>query len=79
MSVALVGAEQVTMYQFVVIRAAMKLYLNTGMKANRDYTPANMMAFATRCTGRKYKRNELRQAYDDLCALEPVPVLAANS
>jgi len=42
-------------YQAVVIRSALRLYRDTGMKANRSYTPTNMMAMASRITGRRFK------------------------
>lgn len=34
--------EGVDRFQIIVIKNAIKLYKNTGMKANRDYTPTNM-------------------------------------
>lgn len=64
------GIEQVSRVQFIVIRSAMRLYLNTGMKANRAFTPANMIAFAAQITGKRYKRTQLREAYLDLCATD---------
>lgn len=42
-------------YQAVVLKAALKLYRDTGMKANRAYTPKNMMATASKITGETFK------------------------
>ena len=49
-------------------RGAIKLYLNTGMKANRAYTVSAMGRAASEYTGFKYKasRTGLLQAYLDM-------------
>lgn len=57
---------EINMVVLITIKAAMKLYLKTGIKANRAYTPANMLAKATEFTGVKYKRGQLQIAHDDL-------------
>lgn len=42
-------------YQAVALKHAIKLYRDTGMKANRAYTPKNMRATAEWITGEKFK------------------------
>ena len=58
-----------TTYQFLILRKAMKLYVDTGLKVNRNYTPYNMMRTATKFTGIFYKRGQLRLALDDMNAI----------
>ncbi len=60
--------EGVNVFQAIVIKNAIKLYRATGMKANRAYTPTNMLATAGRIVGKNYKRGELEQAQTDLTA-----------
>ncbi len=60
------GPTEVNSYVLVVLKNAIKLYLRTGMKANRAYTPTNMLAKAGEFTGKTYKRGQLQQAFDDL-------------
>lgn len=49
--------EQIDMFQAITIRSAIKLYVNTGMKANRAYTPKNMVATVERMLGTTFKGN----------------------
>lgn len=60
----------VTVENFVLIalKSAVKLYVNTGMKANRAYTPTNMLKKAGEITGKNYKRGQLSIALEDLQA-----------
>ena len=51
-------------YRALVIAKALKLYANTGIKANRAYTPTNMLNVATEITGRKFKRGQYMEAHD---------------
>lgn len=67
--------ELIDCFAITVVASAIKLYRKTGMKANRAYTPTNMLAFASKHTGKKYKRSELETAENDLRAL----VAAARS
>jgi hypothetical protein len=60
------GKDEVNTFVLVVLKNAIKLYVNTGMKANRAYTPANMLAKAGEFTGKTYKRGQLQIAHDDL-------------
>ena len=48
----------VEMYRMTVIRTAMKIYLGTGLKANRMYTPANMVQAVAQKTGKTYKKSK---------------------
>lgn len=41
-------------FQAIVIRRALELYKRTGIKANRAYTPTNMMRTAAAITGKKF-------------------------
>jgi hypothetical protein len=51
-----------------VIHSAIKLYLKTGMKVNRMYTPANMVQAVAQKTGKVYKRGKagMTEAFNDL-------------
>ncbi len=60
------GEKEVNTFVLVVIKNAIKLYVNTGMKANRDYTPTNMLKKAGEFTGKVYRRGQLQLALDDL-------------
>jgi hypothetical protein len=61
-------AHSIEMYRMTVIRTAMKIYLGTGLKANRMYTPANMVQAVAQKTGKQYKRgkNGMTEAFNDL-------------
>ena len=54
--VTLAGAEQIGAAQVIILAGALRLYLRTGMKPNRAYTPTNMRAAASRITGVEYPR-----------------------
>jgi len=64
--ISIVGKDAVQLYAAAVLRSAIKLYLKTGMRANRMYTPANMLLVAGNHTGKPYKRGQLQLAFDDL-------------
>ncbi len=68
MSILFTGKEQVQLFQAIVVKHAMKLYLKTGLKVNRAYTPTNMRKVATKITGHQYtaSKNGLALALDDL-------------
>lgn len=65
-STVFAGKAAVNVYQAIVLASALKLYANTGMKANRAYTPSNMLKTAESITGKKYKRGQYMVAHDDL-------------
>ena len=52
----------VSTYQAIVIKSALKLYVRTGMKANRAYTPTAMLRTAGNITGSTYKRGQYAEA-----------------
>ena len=58
----------IEMYRMAVICSALKLYMKTGMKANRMYTPGNMVRQVTQKTGKTYKRGKvgMTEAFNDL-------------
>lgn len=56
------GPAAVSVYQAAVVKSALKLYAKTGMKANRAYTPKNMMATASAITGKKFKARDYEGA-----------------
>lgn len=60
------GEKEVNTFVLVTLKAAIKMYVNTGMKANRAYTPTNMLAKAGELTGKTYKRGQLPTALADL-------------
>jgi hypothetical protein len=62
------GADAVTLFRAHMIRSAIRLWLDTGLKANRAWTPTNMRLAAERITGKPYSRGKqgLWRAYDDL-------------
>ena len=58
----LVTAHSIEMYRMSVIRTALKIYVNTGMKANTMYTPSNMLAAISKKSGKPYKKSKLGYA-----------------
>lgn len=58
--------EAINRYVMVTLKRGIKLYLKTGMKPNRLWTPANMLKTASKYTKKVYKRGQLQQAHDDL-------------
>lgn len=65
-----IGPDATRLYAASVLRSAIRLYVHTGMKANRAYTPSNMLAAASKISGESYPRGKagLRLAYADLTA-----------
>ena len=53
-------------FRALAIRRALILYARTGIKANRAYTPANMMAAATQITGKRFAPRAYDAAADAL-------------
>jgi hypothetical protein len=60
--------EMINVFQVMVTASAMKLYLKTGIRVNRAYTPTNMKAIATSFTGKGYARSRkgMEEALTDL-------------
>ena len=65
--------DQVPDMQAIVIRKAIQMWVNHGIKANRAYTPGNMAATASRITGLKYtsSKKSLQKAADDIKTMYP--------
>lgn len=63
---AYVGKDAVSLFRARVIASALRLYAKTKIKANRAYTPKNMLAAATDITGKSYKRGQFEQAAADI-------------
>lgn len=59
-----VTGEGINRVVIVVLKNAIKLYKNTGMKANRAYTPTNMRRKTEELTGKKFKARD----YDGMIA-----------
>lgn len=45
-------------FQALTIASALDLYAKTGMRANRSYTPTNMIRAAMSITGKKFKSRD---------------------
>lgn len=58
MTIIAQGPAEVGRYQMIVIRRAIMMYRDTGMKANRAYTPKNMRLMTERITGKKFKAKD---------------------
>ena len=56
------------LWQALAIKHALRLYAATGIKANRSYTPSNMLKAASKITGNAYKRGQYQEAVADLAA-----------
>jgi hypothetical protein len=65
-SVMFSGKEAVSVYHIITLKTALKMYAKTGMKINRAYSPKNMLACAQSFTGKKYKRGQYMEAFEDL-------------
>lgn len=60
--------EGIERFRQLAVAQAIHLYVKTRMRANRNYTPTNMLAFAGHILGKSYKRSQLEQAGKDLYA-----------
>lgn len=67
-SAAYIGPDAVSLFRATLIKHAIDLYVTTGVKVNRAYTPSAMLATASAITGKPYKRGKagLRLAAFDL-------------
>jgi hypothetical protein len=63
-----VGSEAVGNYQKMVVKAAIKMQLDHGMRPNRYWTNTRMLKAVSKHTGKTYKRGKagLREALADL-------------
>ena len=64
----LTTAHSIELYRMTVIRTALKLYINTGIKANSMYTPKNMLGNIEQKTGVFYPTGKkgMLKALEDL-------------
>ena len=46
------GPTEVNTFVMITLKSAIKLYIQTGMKANRAYTPTNMLRKAGELLGK---------------------------
>lgn len=63
------GKSQIDRYVATVLRSALKLYHDTGMRVNRAYTPKAMMAKASELTGRRFAARAYTDAIEALTEL----------
>jgi hypothetical protein len=56
-----VGPDATRLFAAISVRSALNLYLQAQIKANRAYTPKNMVAFVTGITGKTYNRGRSGQ------------------
>jgi hypothetical protein len=54
------------MYQALAIKSALQIYLNTGHRVNRAYTPSAMVKTASKITGKSFKPRDYKAAIDAL-------------
>lgn len=62
------GPKAVNVLACITVAHAMKQYVKTGMKASRNYTPTNMLAFVKEQTGKQFKRSQMMEAAEYLLA-----------
>ena len=53
-------------YQALAVASGLRLFAQTKIRANRQWTPANMMSTATRITGKQFKPRDYLAAADAL-------------
>lgn len=60
-------------FQAITVRRAILMWVNHGLKANRDYTPGAMARTAGNITGKSYtsSKRSLQKAADDIAAMYP--------
>ena len=68
-TVMFAGRDAVELFRTVALRRAIILYAKCGMKVNRMWTPAAMLATAGSITGKGYKRGQFDLAIADLSAV----------
>ena len=60
------GPAAVSVYVAITLKHGINLYMKTGMKPNRAWTPSAMLAKAGEITGKTFKRGQYQQAIDAL-------------
>lgn len=61
-----VGRDATSLYAAMTLASGLRLYAKSGIKLSRMHTPGNMLAAATRVTGKQYKRSQYLSAAADL-------------
>lgn len=66
--VSYVGPDATALYQAIILKGSLNLWIGTGMRPTRHATPLLMLGIAARITGKKYKtsRKGARKAVVDL-------------
>jgi hypothetical protein len=60
------GPAAVNVFVAITLKSGINLYMKTGMKPNRMWTPSAMLAKAGQITGKTFKRGQYQQAIDAL-------------
>jgi hypothetical protein len=63
---AITGTDNLLKVRMLVLRSALSLYAKTGFKANRLYTPLQMLSQASAFTGKPYKKGDYAKAAKDI-------------
>ncbi len=66
MTAAVFTGSDIDRFRAIVLRSALKLYRDTGIRANRAYTPTAMLATTGQLTGRTFKRGQYSEAIEAL-------------
>ena len=61
-----VGPDAVLLVQAITLKAGLRLYARSGIRANRHFSPTSMLQQAASITHKTYKRGAYSQAADDL-------------
>lgn len=64
--VSFVGPDAIALYRALIIEKAIRLYVKTGLKPSRMYTPTAMLKAASSITSKQYRRGDLLKAADDI-------------
>lgn len=60
------GLDGMKTYRALAVKHGLKLYVETGIKPNRDWTPTAMLRVAGNITGKVYKHKQVAEAISDL-------------
>ena len=60
------GTAAVNVFGAITLKAAIKMWAEHGIRANRAYTPTRMKSAAEAYTGKKYKRGQWDEMIRDL-------------
>ena len=76
--VVFAGPKATEVFRASAVGSALRLYAKTGIKVNRAYTPAAMMAVAAEITGKKFKARDYAGAAAELKAWAEAQALLIN-